>query len=706
MTQASDGKVKAKRPVAPSPEDWDKLASTWQKPAVAPEVDILVPVYGGFDETMRCLFSVLAATQCTPCQLVVIDDCSPDTDLRVSIDELVKRGVIELHRTPKNLGFVGACNHGMALHPERDIILLNSDTEVFSDWLDRLRKAAYRRWRTGTVTPLSNNAEICSYPHFVQNNFVEFEIDDAQIDCLAASVNTDAEVEIPTGVGFCMYVRRACLDEIGLFDLANFGMGYGEENDLCMRAAANGWRNVLAADVFVRHYGAASFGDTKSARTQTAMRTMQNLHPEYPEVVSAFIRNDPILPYREAIDIARLAYRAQRRAILFIMHSLGGGTERHAQDLSRMLEADGTPVFFCRSHSEDSRLVQIADPGTPETPNLPTFEIERDRDRFASFLRQIGIAHVHVHHLAGFSEIAPDFIHATCTAVNVSYDVTLHDYLAICPRINLIDRSGIYCGEPDLSNCEMCIGRDGSPFGHPSVWAWRERYARLLNGARRVFVPDGDVARRMRRFMPGVTYVVRPHPELLLADGNAPARSEWRRGKESLGRRSRRIAILGAVGPHKGAAMLLETARIAHRRSMPLEFIVIGYTDRDEELRAMPNVSITGRYDEGEVLHRIAEVDADLGWFPAVCPETYSYTLSTAILARLYPVAFDLGAIASRIRDAGWGELMPLEALLDPERVAEKLVELVVSKPPERIAQVLDEQTYPRPRFSYYELVE
>lgn len=706
MSQASDDDVKAKRPVAPLPEEWDRLASTWQKPPVAPEVDVLVPVYSGFDETMRCLFSVLATTQCTPYQLIVVDDCTPDKNLRVSINELADRGMIDLHRTPHNLGFVGACNHGMALHPERDIVLLNSDTEVFRDWLDRLRMTAYRRLRTGTVTPLSNNAEICSYPHFVQNNCAELGIGDDELDYLAARFNADAEVEIPTGVGFCMYVRRACLDDIGLFDMENFGRGYGEENDLCMRAVANGWRNVLSPDVFVRHYGATSFGASKSQRTQTAMQTMQRLHPEYPEVVSAFIRNDPVRPYREAIDIARLAHRAQRRAILFVTHSLGGGTERHVRDLSGMLEADGTPVFFCRSHSKDSRLVQIADPGTPETPNLPTFDIERDLERFASFLCQVGVAHVHVHHLAGFSEIAPDFIRATCSSANVSYDVTIHDYLAVCPRINLIDRSGIYCGEPDLATCEICIDRDGSPFGRPSVWAWRERYARLLNGARMVFVPDGDVVRRMRRFMPGVTYAIRPHPETLFADGKTPTRPHLRRGAESLGRRSRRVAILGAVGQHKGAALLLETARVAHRRGMLLEFIVVGYTDRDEELRAIPNLTITGRYDEGEILNRIAEVDADLGWFPAICPETYSYTLSAALLARLYPVAFDLGAIASRIRDVGWGELMPLEAILDPEWIAEKLVELPICRSPERIAQMLDGQTYPRPLCSYYELVE
>ena len=35
-----------------------------------------------------------------------------------------------------------------------------------------------------------------------------------------------------------MYLRRAALDEVGLFDAQAFPQGYGEENDWCRRAAA------------------------------------------------------------------------------------------------------------------------------------------------------------------------------------------------------------------------------------------------------------------------------------------------------------------------------------------------------------------------------------------------------------------------------------------------------------------------------------
>ena len=66
-------------------------------------------------------------------------------------------------------------------------------------------------------------------------------------------------------------IRRALLDEIGYFDAAAFGAGYGEENDLCLRAAKAGWRNVLADNAFVVHTGERSFAGRKAEVAQRNM---------------------------------------------------------------------------------------------------------------------------------------------------------------------------------------------------------------------------------------------------------------------------------------------------------------------------------------------------------------------------------------------------------------------------------------------------
>jgi GT2 family glycosyltransferase len=127
-------------------------------------IDVIIPVYKGLAQTRRCIDSVLANHQATPVEIVAVDDASPEADIASYLDELAAGKRITLVRNARNLGFVQSVNRGMSLHADRDVVLLNSDTEVANDWLDRLCRSAYAYPEVGTVTPFSNNATICSYP--------------------------------------------------------------------------------------------------------------------------------------------------------------------------------------------------------------------------------------------------------------------------------------------------------------------------------------------------------------------------------------------------------------------------------------------------------------------------------------------------------------------------------------------------------------
>jgi hypothetical protein len=186
------------------------------------------------------------------------------------------------------------------------VVLLNSDTEVANDWLDRLHACAWRDADIATVTPFSNNATICSYPFEGWAGDIPGTLGLAGLDRLFATANAGRTVDIPTAVGFCMYIRRDAIDALGLFDADRFGRGYGEENDFCMRALKSGRRNVLAGDVFVYHEGAVSFSQEKPALTQAAGKALVELHPDYPRLVHEYLVADPANALRCAIDEARL----------------------------------------------------------------------------------------------------------------------------------------------------------------------------------------------------------------------------------------------------------------------------------------------------------------------------------------------------------------------------------------------------------------
>ena len=137
-----------------------------------------------------------------------------------------------------------------------------------------------------------------------------------------------------------------------------------------------------------------------------------------------------------------------------------------------------------------------------------------------------------------------------------------------------------------------------------------------------------------------------------------------------------KVAIIGAIGAHKGSDILLGCARDAQARKLNIRYVVIGYTNIDRKLRKCRNVEITGRYRESEVGELVQQQACTLAFLPSVWPETYCYTLSVAFGAGLYPVAFDIGALGERIKDAGFGTVLPIALMTQPAKINDYLLEV------------------------------
>ncbi len=294
-----------------------------------PPVDVVVAVHGGTAHTLACLDSVLASLA-RPSRLIVIDDASPEPGLVAALDALARRRRITLIRNTRNLGFAASANVGMRAAAGRDVVLLNSDTLVGPGWLEELRGVAYGAGDIGTVTPLSNDGTILNYPDPGGGNDVPDLAETARVDALARRVNGGCAIDIPVGVGFCLYIRRACLDAVGLLRADLFAQGYGEENDFCLRARHLGWRNVAAPGVFVAHVGGHSFGTAARHLRARNAALLERLHPGYAELIAAHAEADPLAEARRRLDLAR--WRAARRrggqALVLITHAAGGGVER------------------------------------------------------------------------------------------------------------------------------------------------------------------------------------------------------------------------------------------------------------------------------------------------------------------------------------------------------------------------------------------
>ncbi|HJS86900.1 MAG TPA: glycosyltransferase, partial [Acetobacteraceae bacterium] len=299
------------------------------KAAQSPEgIDVVIPVHGGRAVTLACIASVRASVG-TAARIVIIDDASPDRELARALDGLAADGRIVLirHATPR--GFPGAANAGLraAARARRDAVLLNSDTLVPPGWLEALRDAAYSAPDIGTVTPLSNSGSILSYPGPDGTNAMPDLAATRRLAALARRANAGRVIDIPVGVGFCLYIRHDCLRATGPLRTGLFAQGYGEENDFCLRARHRGWRHVAAPGVFVAHLGGQSFGGAGAALRARNGAILNRLHPEYDALVAAYVAADPLAEPRRRIDALRWREGRRLGAVLFVTHDQGGGVE-------------------------------------------------------------------------------------------------------------------------------------------------------------------------------------------------------------------------------------------------------------------------------------------------------------------------------------------------------------------------------------------
>ena len=616
----------------------------------------LIPVYRGLEETKACLASVLAVAGLA--RIIVVDDATPEPALAAWLDGLAAAGRIVLCRHESNLGFPAAVNTGLAAADGADVLLLNSDILLPPGAVKTLRAVAYADAATGSVTPFANEASILSYPDPRGGNPMPSLEEAVALDALARRGQARARMEIPTGVGFCMYLRHDCLRAVGGFRPDLFAQGYGEENDWCLRARHKGFRHQAALGAYVAHAGGVSFRAAAHGLTLRNLGILERLYPGYHEMVSGFIAADPLRAARARLDAARLDAVPGDGSVLLISHSHGGGVARQvAADMAALRAQGARPLLLLTQFPADPLTTPYPWPAllsqgeAKDTPNL-AFTLPRERPALLRLLKRLGVGKVILHHALGHHP----GVRTLAKALRVPQEIVVHDYACFCPRVNLLIRPEPeapprYCGEPDVRGCISCCARDRDGIYETlSVPALLKRSAAAFADAARVTVPSTDAAKRIARHFPGIMPRVAPWEDDALT--MMPPRPP--------GTGARTIAVIGGIGPAKGFDLLTACAEDAAARGLRLRFIVVGSSADDDRLLATGRIFVTGHYREGEALNLINGFAPDLAFLPSIWPETWCFALGEAWRAGLYAVTFDLGAQAERLRATGRGLTLPL----------------------------------------------
>ena len=634
-------------------------------------VDIVIPIHNAYKQTVRCVESVLKHTKDVPHHIVLIDDCSTDARMLPYLRSVASAHPhVTLIAQQENLGFVRTANTGLPLHTDRDVVLLNSDTEVTEGWLRSITLTAYEKPDCASAIPLSNEASV--YSLFREHmGTIRQQIGLDRLTQIIIKHSLKLRPEIPTAVGFCMFLKRDALMAIGVFD-TSYGMGYGEENDWCMRARRAGYRHYLADDCFVYHEGHVSMRaaglvqeeQTTDPRNEAILSVR---FPEYKPLIKEYLRQDrnmhAIRNQYSKVTVQSLSAGKKRVAHLLHVHPFStiGGTQRHVQDL--MTQAgDGycSLAIFPEPGQKRLTVLEYAK-GLQHSSYFPLSSEKGEhnlREVFEEILKKYSADLLHVHHCwhtsFGLIEVAKK--------LHIPVVFSVHDYYALSPNFNLLQRDGTYQGVPKDEEYY-------DEFLPLSYSAWRRPIRQALSQTDGIVAPSRSALALFDQVYGNVG-----GPRYVIEHGTDPL---WIRKPEYQKGSTGPICFLGSTQRNaKGKQLAEQVALELAKRGQ--EVVFLGTEERHwPVLQGHQNIHFHGLYRPDQLSAKLQQIHPRLVCLLSTGPETFGYTLSEAWAAGILAYVTDVGALGERMRREGCGRIAPTE---DPVLMAEDICTFLVSE--------------------------
>jgi GT2 family glycosyltransferase len=554
-------------------------------------VTVIVPVYADYCATKECLESVLDQPDGgNPHRVIIVNDASPDRRIEKLLDELVHRNNVQILTNTANLGFVGAINRALREVAVGDIVLLNADTIVPTGFINRLASAAQSSPEIGTVTPLSNNGEFTSFPVPNRSNAAGSAAEVRYLDRIAARVNAGGVVDIPNGIGFCLYVTRACLDAVGALS-ESYHRGYLEDVDFCLRARQHGFRNVCATSVYVGHAGSRSFGKQKRSLVVRNLEVIEQRFPAYRAECADFVLADPLKAARRAIETS---LPPRRQATLLVTG--GGAVAEVARERARHLLTDEAAALILDiRHAPGGVVARLSDAAGDVPQSLEfQFPASGDAGELLAYLRRARLARMELFDLARI----PLPIMEGLLTLSVPYDIVVaHAELT-----------------PNLAKSE----READD---PSFWR------SVIDGADRLLVPDAQAEAVASSLTPRVNVTrlgAEAKPERLPTRAGGPA------------------AALGLVpiGGHARDHHFIRQVITGLKRAQPtLDIVIAGATLDDVDMFRAGDAFVTGPVDAAELGHLFRRYKLDRILLCLTQP-LFGHPIASAVMASEVPVAY------------------------------------------------------------------
>lgn len=690
---------------APCKKDAESLHRHYVKGNVrSSDLCIIVPIYNAADDVRVCI-DRLDRFAPKDVQIILINDASPDPEIPRILAECDDAKYNIVHNAD-NLGFTATVNKGMALAGRKDVVLLNSDARVTPGWIEGILAAANSDRNIATVTPMSDRAGAFSAPLKGNENDLPDGVSEI---CYAQEFRRHGlglYPDVPTGNGFCIFIRRHCLDEIGVFDTKAFPRGYGEENDFCMRALRAGWRHVIDDKTYIFHDRSKSFGSSKNDLLEAGRRIVDERYPEYRRLIRCFDEDSFIrlARFRGQMALAAAFYaRPDLPKVLTVISGLSGGTPQTNADMMSAIadEYDGW-VLRCNSrkmelyHFADKKMMLEKEHALPDRINAANHKSQSYDAVLWSWLSDLKPEIVHIRHLVWHSLGLPEIASRAGAKVVFSF----HDFYTLCPSLKLIDGDGNFCDgvcSHGANDCQPEVWQTHSfPFLRDAwVHVWRQKMQSALRFCD-AFVTTSQSARDRLK-------------QNLLVNDNRPFEViEHGRDFDTFAQlavpvtvsQPLKVLVPGNISHAKGLNIILDICQKDQGKTV--EFHILG--EADVIGRSIPEgLKLHGKYQREEFSARAEKIGANIGAIFSIWDETYCHTLTELWSAGFAAMVFDFGTVSERVRRHATGCVL---SQTDPESVLAELRHLAQNpgKIAEMNAAVLQWQRQDAPKGSTAEM--
>jgi len=630
--------------------DLKSLLPAFQEKPLVPilfnkEIDIIIPVYNAY-EFIGPLFNSILKNTPTPYRLIIIDDCSTDERVYPFLEKIAQiHGHTVLLRQDENQGFIRSINRAFQ-EVKNHFVILNIDMEVPYNWLGRLMQPIMEAHNIATTTPFSNSASICSFPNFCQDNEIFEELPVGVIDKVFATLTGMEPIDIPTGVGFCMGVNLDVAKKIGMFD--PIYEEYGAENDMCMRATALSYRNVMVPNLFVYHKHSGSFGTAEKQKLlKRNLKILCERHPTYESLVKEFIDKDPIRPLRELFVVMVSCNCLEKKIRLLIDHDIGGGANQYRNRLIENYIADEEPILLLTFDQDGDSLLKLKFYYREFALNL----ILKDLGELKDFAKLIRISEIFYNNAVTYPNPI-SVAELICELKDLSgahLTVSWHDFYLICPSYNLLNDKGRFCDIPDdLKVCASCLkNNEDKNIQRIDIAHWRKVWGRVIEKSDTLLCFSENSAALVKKAYGALDYKIEIQPHSLDFFPSKVPGLGFSNGLH--------IGVLGNINYKKGLNIVLDLAAEIKRSKLKTRITVIGNLDA---ISYPSNITVTGTYNPTDLPDIIDGRKVNLFLFPSVGPETFSYVTEEIMVMKMPIACFNLGAPADTVKKYELGRIL------------------------------------------------